>query len=139
MGARDDDGPERVVVDASVLVQRLIARPVDVALAARLDGDVELHAPHLVDVEILHVLRGLVGRGALSADRAADGRSDLAELLIERYPHAGLADRAWALRANLTAYDAMYVALAETLGAVLLTRDARIARAPGHTARVEVY
>lgn len=137
-GAAGDE-PERVVVDSSVVVERLIGRPVDAALAERLRGDVEFHAPHLIDVEVLHVLRRLVGRGALSADRAADGRRDLAELLIERYPHGALVDRAWDLRVNLTAYDAVYVALAEALDAVLLTRDTRIAGAPGHLARVEVY
>ncbi len=99
------------------------------------DGD--LHAPHLIDVEILNALRGLVRGGKLGADRAEDVRTDVADLLITRYGHQSLADRIWALRDNLAAHDAAFVALAEALDAPLITCDARLAKAPG--IRTELY
>ena len=98
------------------------------------DGD--LHAPHLIDVEILHALRGLVRSGRLSADRAQDVRIDFNDLAITRYGHQPLADRIWTLRENLTAYDATFVALAEALQVPLITCDARLARAPGTNAEL---
>ena len=101
------------------------------------DGD--LHAPHLLDVELLSSIRRLTLTGAISDDRAADARLDFAELAILRYPHDVLADRAWELRANLTAYDAVFVALAEALDAPLVTCDARLSRAAGVRARVELF
>ena len=76
--------------------------------------------------------------GELDDERGAQALDDLADLPIHRYPHDLLLPRIWELRANLTAYDAAYVALAEALGAPLLTRDARLAAAPGHEARIEV-
>jgi predicted nucleic acid-binding protein len=76
---------------------------------------------------------------AINDDRAADARMDFADLTIVRYPHVSLADRMWELRHNVTAYDAAFLALAEALGAPLVTCDARVARAPGHAASVEVF
>ena len=96
-----------------------------------MSDDGELDAPHLIDIEVLHALRGLVRAGKVTADRAADARTDLADLAITRYGHEPVADRIWALRDNLTAYDAASVALAEALDATLITCDARLARAPG--------
>lgn len=128
-----------VVVDASAIVAALAAVPRDAALTDRLRDAGELRAPHLLDVEVLHALRSLVSRGKLSADRAFDARTDFAELAIVRHPHMPLADRVWALRDNLTAYDAIYVALSEALGAPLVTCDERLAGAPGNLARVELY
>ena len=125
-----------LVLDTSAALAALVARPVDPDLVARLADDGDLHAPHLIDVEILHALRGLVRGGTLSADRAADVRSDLAELRINRYGHEPLADRIWELRDNLTAYDAAFVALAEALGVPLITCDVRLARAPRVTAEL---
>lgn len=130
---------EPLVVDASVLVRALTASPPDAVVTGRLSGDVELHAPHVLDVEVLSSLRRMVARGVLTAERAADARRDFAALTVQRYPHQGLVDRAWALREDVTPYDAVYVALAEVLDATLVTCDARLARAPGHTARVEAY
>jgi predicted nucleic acid-binding protein len=72
-------------------------------------------------------------------ERAADARSDFAELALVRYPHQPLNDRVWELRHNLTAYDATFVALAEVLAAPLVTCDARLASAPGHDARIELF
>lgn len=128
-----------LVVDTSALLAALVGGATADAVAERLAHDPDLHAPHLVDVEFLHALRGLVRAGALGEDRAFDARSDLAELAIVRYPHAPLSDRIWDLRHNLTAYDATFVALAEALGAPLVTCDARLAAAPGSTATVELF
>ena len=98
-----------------------------------------LHAPHLLDVEMLHALRGLVLRGDVSRARGEEVREDFASLRWSRYSHVPFLDRIWELKDNLTAYDAAYVALAETLSAPLVTTDARLARAPGIRAEVEVY
>lgn len=97
------------------------------------------HAPHLVDLEVAHTLRRLVFRDGLPQERARQALMDLVGFRLRRYPHQVLLPRVWTLRENLTAYDAAYVALAESLDATLLTRDGRIARAPGHSARVEVF
>jgi predicted nucleic acid-binding protein len=128
-----------VVVDTSAVVAALVARPRAPDLDARLKADGELHAPHLIDVELLHALQRLLGAGALTGERAADARADFADLSVVRYPHVALADRAWELRDNLTPYDAMFVALAELLDVPLITCDARLERAPGHGAQVDVY
>jgi predicted nucleic acid-binding protein len=128
-----------LVVDTSAVVAALVARPPNRPLVDRLRADGDLHAPHLLDVELLHALRRLVLAGHLGEDRAADARADFADLTIVRYAQAALADRAWALRHNLTAYDASFVALAETLAVPLVTCDARLASAPVHSAQVELF
>jgi predicted nucleic acid-binding protein len=128
-----------LVVDTSAVVAALLARPRVERLAERLQADGDLHAPHLLDVELLHALRRLVRTGGLSEDRAADARADFADLAVVRYEHTVLADRVWELRHDLTADDATFVALSETLDAPLVTCDARLADAPGHRAAVELY
>ena len=125
-----------LVVDTSAVLAALAARPPDLALITRLADDGDLHAPHLIDVEILNALRGLVRSGQLSEDRAQDVRSDVDDLAIIRYGHQPFADRVWELRDNLTAYDATFVALADALEAPLVTCDARLANAPGVTAEL---
>jgi predicted nucleic acid-binding protein len=117
----------------------LAASDADSELVERLAGDGDLHGPHLIDTEVLHALRRMTMIGAIGDDRAADLRSDFAELALVRYPHEPLNDRVWELRHNLTAYDATFVALAEALGAPLVTCDARLASAPGHRARIEAF
>jgi len=101
--------------------------------------DDDLHVPHLFEVEVMNVLRRYSLIGALSQDRARLALSRLTAMRITRYPHASLIERIWELRHNLTAYDATYIALAETLEAPLVTTDARLARASGIRAAVEVY
>lgn len=101
-------------------------------------ADAALHAPELMDIEVLHVLRRAVSREQLTPRRAEQALRVLESLPLTRHSHAPLRRRCWQLRANLSAYDAAYVALAEGLGARLLTRDARIAKAPGLGAVVEV-
>ncbi|MFN2387539.1 MAG: type II toxin-antitoxin system VapC family toxin [Thermoanaerobaculia bacterium] len=98
-----------------------------------------LHAPHLLDLEVAQVLRRYLGQGDLSEQRAAESLRDFLDLSVARYPHEPFLPRIWQLRANLTAYDAAYVALAEALDAPLVTRDARLARAAGHEARIELF
>jgi len=129
-----------IVLDASAAVEVLLQTAAGAPLTGRLlDPAESLHAPHLLDVEVAQILRRFVRRGDLASGRARQALDDLASLPLERYSHDLLLSRAWTLRDNLTAYDAVYVALAEILDATLLTRDARISRAPGHAARIEVF
>lgn len=128
-----------IVVDTSAVIGVLAGQPRVARLVDRVIDDGDLQAPHLIDVEFQHALRRLVVAGAINDDRAADARMDFADLTIVRYPHVSLADRMWELRHNVSAYDAAFLALAEALGVPLVTCDARLARAPGHAASVEVF
>lgn len=128
-----------IVLDASAVIELLLRTATGKRVARRISARGQgLHAPHLVDVEVLQVLRRWEAHGALSPVRAAEAVADLSELDVRRHPHDVLAPRIWELRANVTAYDAAYLALAEGLRAPLLTTDGRLARAPGHHATVEV-
>jgi predicted nucleic acid-binding protein len=129
-----------IVIDSSALINALVYPRPSRELRQRLDGAESVHAPHLLDLELLHVLRRLVRAGKLSDDRADDVRRDVATLAMSRYPHEGLVDRVWALRHNFTAYDAAYIALSEMLGMPLVTSDTRIASASRqHQAQIELY
>ena len=97
-----------------------------------------LYAPHLLDLEVAQVLRRYCASGEMDAERGREALRDLADIPINRYPHDVFLPRIWELRPNMTAYDAAYVALAETLPAPLLTRDTRLASAPGHAAIFEL-
>lgn len=100
----------------------------------------ELHAPTLLDFEVVSTLRGLTLGGHLSAARATDLLTDFDDLPVQRWQFAdGLRRRAFQLRDNLSAYDAAYVALAEALHCPLVTRDFRLARSGGHAAHIEVH
>ena len=128
-----------IVLDASAAVDWLVqtagARHIERRIFSR---NQSLHAPELLDLEVAQMLRRLVREGALSAFRAEGAIEDLLDLRITRYPHLVLLPRIWQLRHNLSAYDAAYVVLAEKLGATLLTRDAILASAAGHSAIIEV-
>jgi len=127
-----------IVVDASVVVAAVAGDGPDGHHARkRLSGEVRI-APHVLDVEVLRAVRGLAARAVIPAARAHAAVVDLARLDIGRVPHRALLPRAWELRRNLTAYDAVYVALAEIIGVPLVTADARLARAPGVRCAVEV-
>lgn len=128
-----------LVVDTSAVVDALLARHPAPGLIELLADDGDLHAPHLIDIEMLHALRRLNALGELSDERAADARVDFRELALVRYPHHALSDRIWELRHNLTAYDAAFVTLAESLAVPLVTCDGHLGTAPGHGARVEVF
>ena len=128
-----------IVVDASALLEFLLQTSLGARVEARLFGeDDELHAPHLVDVEITQGLRRLVRTGEVSAGRADEAIADLTDLDLHRHAHLDLLGRAWKLRDNISAYDAMYVALAEAIEAPMVTCDGPLAKAPGHRARIEV-
>jgi len=128
-----------LVLDASVMVEVLLASPTGVRAMERLaEAPVALHAPELLDVEVLHVLRRAEQQGRLSAARAAQSIALLAAFPLRRHGHSALRHRVWQHRANLSAYDATYVALAEGLRATLLTCDTRLARAPGAATVIEV-
>lgn len=128
-----------IVVDASAVVEFLLQTPLGTRVEARLFRDAdEFHSPHLIDVEVTQALRRLVRAGEMSAERAAEAIEDLVDLDLHRHPHLDLLARAWKLRDNLTAYDAIYVALAEALGATVVTCDTPLAKTPGHRARIEV-
>ena len=128
-----------LVVDTSAVLEAVVARNPAPGLIERLGQDGDLHAPHLIDTEVLHALRTMTMHRQLSEDRATDGRTDFAELTLIRYPHEPLNDRVWELRHNLTAYDATFVALAEALDAPLITCDARLAATRDHQAQIEVF
>jgi predicted nucleic acid-binding protein len=128
-----------IVVDASALIESLLGMRAAEAVERRLfETGQTLHAPHLIDLEVAQVFRRLAAAGVITPHRGETALTDLGDLPLRRYPHDLLLPRVWELRHNLTAYDATYVALAEMLGAPLLTRDQRLADAPGHGARVEV-
>ena len=128
-----------IVLDASAAVELLIGTGNGDLVADRIADPAEsLHVPHLLAVEVAQVLRRLVAVGELRPGRAVDALDDLADLDAERYPHEPFLTRIFALRANLTAYDAAYVALAETLDAPVVTFDCRLAGAPGNRATVEL-
>lgn len=128
-----------IVVDASALVNVLIEQPPNAALISRLESSGELHAPHLLDIEILSVLRRLCASGLLADDLADIALRSFDRIPITRYPHTSLRERIWELRHSITAYDATYVALAEVLVLPLVTTDGRLARSHGHRAAIESY
>lgn len=120
-----------IVVDASVLVNALADDHADGDRAReRLRADSDVHAPELLDLEVLSVLRRGLRSGALDERRAELAVADLRELAVTRYPHLSLIEPTWRHRHNLTMYDAAYVALAEVLDCALVTSDERIAGAP---------
>jgi predicted nucleic acid-binding protein len=128
-----------IVIDASAALGVLLRTPSAASLEARLFQPGEsLHAPHLIDLEIAQVLRRYALSKQARARRCHQALEDWQVFSVHGYPHEPLLARVWRLRGNLTAYDAAYIALAEALDAPLLTRDARIANAPGHGARIEL-
>jgi predicted nucleic acid-binding protein len=122
-----------IVVDASAMVEALVGRNPGEELLTALAGDIT--APHLLDVEVLSVLRGLTLSGKLETPVADRARQDHFSFEIARYDTAPFADRMWALRHRYTAYDASYLALAEALDIPLLTCDGKL-DSGGHDARV---
>ena len=128
-----------IVVDASAVLEALLRTPAAAAVEDRLFGArTTLHAPHLLDVEVAQVLRRYAATGDIDVTRGRAALADLADLPLRRYPHHLLLPRAWDLRNNVTAYDAVYIALAEALDAPLVTRDRRLAAAAGHHVKIEL-
>ncbi|MEX2412091.1 MAG: type II toxin-antitoxin system VapC family toxin, partial [Thermoleophilaceae bacterium] len=111
----------------------------DEALSRRLASATELHAPQLIDIEVLHALRRLVAIGQITSGRAQKVREDFAAMRVRRYPHEPLADRVWELRNSFTPADAAFIVLAETLEIPFVTCDPRLASTLGHAAEIELF
>jgi len=126
-----------LVVDASCLCEVLIGGPDAEAVRGRLANDGDHAAPHIVDVEVFGVVRREHLRGRLDRTEADQAVEDLEAWPGERFGHRLLLSRAWQLRDTVRGWDAMYVALAEALDAVLLTTDRRLAKAPGPACSIE--
>lgn len=120
-----------LVIDASLVVAALVDTGRDGTWAHELLGTDQLAAPHLMPVEVANILRRAVLNGDLSADSAALAHADLLALRMDLFPYGPFSTRVWELRANLTCYDAWYVALAEALNARLGTLDVRLSRSRG--------
>jgi predicted nucleic acid-binding protein len=129
---------ERVVCDASAVLAALLDSGSDGQWATARLAEADLFAPTLLPFECANVIRRAELSGAVSADQAAQAHADLLDLAIDLWPYDVLATRAWELRANLSSYDAAYVALAEVLAIPLVTLDRRISSAPGITCSVSV-
>lgn len=127
-----------IVVDASVLFEVVADTPAAESIRARFAADTDHAAPHVIDVEVFSVIRRERLRGALDDTAASQAVADLRDWPGERYGHRSLLERAWELRETVRGWDAVYVALAETLDAPLLTTDARLASASGPTCAIEV-
>ena len=128
-----------IVLDASAALELLLRAGDRPRLVGRVLRSAEMiAAPHLLDLEVAQVLRRFVRTGELHESRARTALDDHRALGIVRYPHEALLPRVWQLRGNCTAYDAVYLALAEALEATLVTCDGRLAAVPGRAATVEV-
>lgn len=128
-----------IVLDASAAIEWLFQSPAGNKIDRKIFSTSQtLHVPHLLDVEVAQVVRRFVRDKVITAQRGEEALEDLSDMPLRRYAHDFLIPRVWELRATLTAYDAVYVALAEVLDVPLLTCDRRIASASGHSAKVEV-
>ncbi len=129
-----------VVLDASAVIELLLGTRTGSRIRQRLsDPRIFLHSPELVDLEVLNVFRRYLRAGIVAPERVAVAAQSLNGLDLRRHRHEPLLQRIWAWRANLTAYDAAYVTLAEIMGGPLLTTDSRLARAPGLPIPIEVF
>ena len=128
--------PRAIVIDASSMTALLL--DAEAGEHERASGS-QLIAPSVLPYEVANVLRRLTLAGRLSMADADQAFADFTTLAVELWDWATLAARTWSLRANLSTYDAAYVALAELADATLITRDARLARAPGLRCPVEVF
>jgi predicted nucleic acid-binding protein len=128
-----------IVVDASALVEALLGTAAAERVEKKLfDRGETIHAPHLIDLEVTQILRRYAIGREVAAERCRTALEDMQVFPLIRHAHDLLLPRIWELRQNVSAYDGAYVALAEFLGATLVTRDRRLAAAPGLRAHVEV-
>lgn len=127
-----------IVLGASALLELVLETSTGRVIADRIaDPAIGLHAPHLIDLEVTQALRRYVQKREIDGRDAAEALTYLHTLDLQRHAHEPLLERVWQLRDNMSAYDAVYVALAEALDATLLTCDRPLSRAPGSGARVE--
>ena len=127
-----------IVVDSSAVVEMLLNTEAGIRVTRRIGTTPNaVHSPHLLDIEVTHVVRRYQLAGTIEAARGAEMVGFLRGLRIHRHDHRPFLPRVWELRHSVSAYDALYVALAEALEAPLLTTDERLASAHGHQARVE--
>jgi predicted nucleic acid-binding protein len=127
-----------IVLDSSAVIDWLLQTAAGLRIRSRIRSE-SVHAPHLLDIEVAQVLRRLVRGGVLPAWNADEAIEIFRDLQIVRYPHVTFLPRIWQYRHTLSAYDALYVVLAETLDATLITRDARLAAAHSHSAKIELF
>jgi predicted nucleic acid-binding protein len=128
-----------IVLDASMAVELVLQTPIGRPLTGDLLAPaIDLHAPHLIDAEVAHVLRRLCARAKVTDRRVAIALTALLDLPLVRHSHEVLLPRAWELRQNLSIYAGVYVALAELLRVPLWTLDQRIASTPGLRTEVKV-
>lgn len=127
-----------LIVDTSCLFEVLVGTPRAETIRQHLADDTDHAAQHVVDVEVLSVIRREHRRGELDSTSARQAVEDLRDWSGERFPHPGLLERAWELRATVCGWDAMYVALAEAMGATLVTTDQRLSRVGGLRCTVEL-
>jgi len=129
-----------IVLDASAAIDWLLQTAAGQQIETRIYSRGEsLHAPHLLDLEVAQVLRRVVREGTISVRRADRALQDLLNLRVTRYPHFLFLPRIWKLRDNLSAYDAVYVALADELSATLITRDTRLASTAVRSVSIELF
>jgi predicted nucleic acid-binding protein len=129
-----------IVLDASAAIEWLLQNAAGQEIENRIFSRGEsLHAPHLVDLEVVQVLRRMVRESEVSAQRAEQMIGDFLDLRITRYPHNVFLPRIWRLRNNFSGYDAAYVSLTAELDATLITRDARLASACRRRISVELF
>jgi len=129
-----------MVLDASAILEVLLKSPAGTAIHQRIFSPQEtLHVPHLADLEVTQVVRRYLLRNVLDNVRASQALDDYQDLPLIRYPHSPFLKRVWELRHNLSAYDAIYIALAEALDAPLLTCDRALASITGHRAKVQLF
>lgn len=128
-----------IVLDASAGIELLRRSPAGDRVADALNDRLQtIHVPALFAVEVTQVLRRLVAGGSLDEDRAEQALDDLIDLDLVRHEHEPYLERVWSLRHSMTAYDGVYVALAETIGAPLQTMDGSLARAAGALIQVDL-
>ena len=128
-----------IVVDASAVLELLLRTPRSPIIETSIFAAGQtLHAPHLLDLEVTQVLRRFTLKRELHGARAEIALDDFLGLHIQRYAHDLFLPRVWQLRSNITAYDAVYVALSEALQATLMTHDKRLAQAARRYVEVEV-
>jgi predicted nucleic acid-binding protein len=127
-----------IVLDSSAVIDWLLQTTAGLRIWSRIRRE-SVHAPHLLDLEVADVLRRLVRGGTLPAWNAGEALKIFRDFQIVRYPHVRFLPRIWQYHHTLSAYDAAYVVLAETLDATLITLDARLAAAHGHGATIELF